>query len=645
MPLSKLVFKSGINRDQTNYASEGGWFDMQLARFRSGFPEKFGGWIVQTQNQYEGVARSIFTWNTTDGGQIIGVGTNEKMYAGAGTNLYDITPIRITFVSPDTDNCFQTTDTSNVVIVNIIGNGAIDGDWVTFSGVTGTVGGIPDSELNAEFQITYIDSNSFSITVTTPATSTVAAGGGSAIEAAFQINIGYPVTTLGYGWGTGPWSRGAWGSASNVPVNLPARLISQQNFNNDLIWNIRYSDIYYWVYTAGFNTRSVLLSDISGAVAVPQQVTRILFTPQGFLLALGCTTYDPLASPPEYLGYYDPLMIRWSNVDADAGPQPEVWEPTLTNTAGFLRIQSGSQIVTAINTRQETLVFTNLSLHSLQYLGSAEVFGLQELSHNISIMGPNAVAGTNNITYWMGTDRFYAYSGRVDALPCTLRQYIFTDINLVQRDLVFAGVNNQFNEIIWFYCTANSNEINRYVIYNFLENIWYFGQLSRTTWLDSGVFDHPLSTSSGWVYQQENGVNDGQPLGAPPLPIESYIQSADIDINDGDKYMLVRRIIPDVNFNGSETVNPITGAPIDPQAVMTVGVRNFPGATSSIVNEEGQITARDVITTATIDQYTNQVFIRCRGRQMNFKISSNGVGTQWQLGMPRVDARPDGTRN
>ena len=645
MALSKLVFKSGINRDQTNYASEGGWFDMQLARFRSGFPEKFGGWVVQTQNAYEGVARSIFTWNTTDGGQIIGVGTNEKMYAGAATNLYDITPLRETLTSPDTDNCFQTTDTSNVVIVNIIGNGAIDGDWVTFSGVTGTVGGIPDSELNAEFQITYIDSNSFSITVTTPATSTVAAGGGTAIEAAFQINIGYPVTTLGYGWGTGVWGRGGWGSASNVPVNLPARLIFQQNFNNDLIWNIRYSNIYYWVYTAGFNTRSVLLSDISGAVAVPQQVTRILFTPQGFLLALGCTTYDPLASPPEYLGYYDPLMIRWSNVDADIGPQPEVWEPTLTNTAGFLRIQSGSQIVTAINTRQETLVFTNLSLHSLQYLGSAEVFGLQELSHNISIMGPNAVAGTNNITYWMGTDRFYAYSGRVDALPCTLRQYIFTDINLVQRDLVFAGVNNQFNEIIWFYCTANSNEINRYVIYNFLENIWYFGQLSRTTWLDSGVFDHPLSTSSGWVYQQENGVNDGQPLGAPPLPIESYIQSADIDINDGDKYMLVRRIIPDVNFHGSETVNPVTGAPIDPQAVMTVGVRNFPGATSSIVNEEGQITARDVITTATIDQYTNQVFIRCRGRQMNFKISSNGVGTQWQLGMPRVDARPDGTRN
>jgi len=645
MPLSKLVFKSGINRDQTNYASEGGWFDMQLARFRSGFPEKFGGWVVQTQNAYEGVARSIFTWNTTDGGQIIGVGTNEKMYAGAGTNLYDITPIRETLASPDTDNCFQTTDTSNVVIVNIIGNGAIDGDWVTFSGVTGTVGGIPDAELNAEFQITYIDSNSFSITVTTPATSTVAAGGGSAIEAAFQINIGYPVTTLGYGWGTGAWSRGAWGSASNVPVNLPARLIFQQNFNNDLIWNIRYSDIYYWVYTAGFNNRSVLLSDISGAVAVPQQVSRILFTPQGFLLALGCTTYDPLASPPEYLGYYDPLMIRWSNVDADAGPQPEVWEPTLTNTAGFLRIQSGSQIITAINTRQETLVFTNLSLHSLQYLGSAEVFGLQELSHNISIMGPNAVAGTNNITYWMGTDRFYAYSGRVDALPCTLRQYIFTDINLVQRDLVFAGVNNQFNEIIWFYCTANSNEINRYVIYNFLENIWYFGQLSRTTWLDSGVFDHPLSTSNGWVYQQENGVNDGQPLGAPPLPIESYIQSADIDINDGDKYMLVRRVIPDVNFNGSETVNPVTGAPIDPQAVMTVGVRNFPGATSSIVNEEGQITARDIITTATIDQYTNQVFIRARGRQMNFRIGSSDVGTQWQLGMPRVDARPDGTRN
>jgi hypothetical protein len=292
------------------------------------------------------------------------------------------------------------------------------------------------------------------------------------------------------------------------------------------------------------------------------------------------------------------------------------------------------------------LVFTNTSLTSIQFLGTAEVFGLQELSHNISIIGANALVGSNNITYWMGRDRFYTYSGRVDTLPCTIRQYIFTDINFTQSALIFAGVNNKFTEIIWFYCSANSSEIDRYVVFNYLENIWYYGQLSRTAWIDSGVFNNPVGLSDGWVYQHENGTNDGQPLGAPPLPITAFIQSADVDIDDGDKYMLIRRVIPDINFRGSDTANEITGAPIIPEADITVGVRNFPGAASSTTNAEGVSTGATIVTaTATVDQYTNQVFIRARGRQMNFRIASDTVGTQWQLGLPRVDARPDGTRN
>ena len=655
MALSKLIFKPGINRDQTNYASEGGWYSMDKVRFRSGFPEKIGGWTVANQNAYTDAARSIFSWSTTDGSQLIGIGTNSRVYVGAGTVLYDITPVANTYNSgstPSTDNCISTTSGSNLVTVTITGYGATTGTYVTFSGITGpTIGGIPVSEMNTTVQITYVTANTFTFETTTVASSTTSSQGGTAITAVFYMSAGFPITTAGYGWGTGTWGRGAWGSSSTVPIFQPARLVFQDKFNNDLVFNTTYDtvsedggDIYYWAYTAAFNTRAVLLSSIAGAVAVPQKVTKILFTPQGFLLALGCTNYDATASAPDYLGSYDPLLVRWSNVDADIGPEPEVWQPTLTNTAGFIRLQSGSRIVTAINTRQETLIFTNTSLTSLQYLGTQEVFGAQELSHNISIIGPNAVVGSNNITYWMGRDRFYTYSGRVDTLPCTLRQYIFTDINYTQSQLIFSGVNNKFTEIIWFYCSANSSEIDRYVVFNYLENIWYYGQLERTAWIDSGVFNNPIGLDNGWVYQHENGTDDGQPNGAAPLALDAYIQSADIDISDGDKFMLIRRIIPDVNFNGSETTNPVTGAAIVPEADVTVGVRNFPGAAISYTNEEGQTTTETVATTATVNLYTNQVFIRARGRQMNFKIESNTVGTQWQLGMPRVDARPDGLR-
>jgi hypothetical protein len=373
-------------------------------------------------------------------------------------------------------------------------------------------------------------------------------------------------------------------------------------------------------------------------------VGKIIFASTGHLIALGCTTYDPTASAPNYLGTFDPLMVRWANVDADIGPEPENWKPELTNTAGFFRLQAGSEIISAINTRQETLIWTNTSLYSMQFLGTSEVFGQQPLSAHISIMGPNAVTGANNVTYWMGNDKFYTYSGRVDTLPCTLRQYVFTDINRTQSQIFFAGSNAQFNEIVWFYCSENANQIDRYVIYNYSENIWYYGQLARTSWVDAGNTRFPVAAQGGWVYDHEKGHDDGQPLGAPPVGMNSFIQSADVDISDGEQFMLLRRIIPDVNFTDSDIANVVTGAPLTPEATITVGVRNFPGAVSASTNASGLSTSRNVVTEATINQYTNQVFVRARGRQMNFKIGSSGVGVQWQLGMPRADARPDGRR-
>lgn len=648
MPLSKLVFKPGANRDQTNYASEGSWYEMDKVRFRSGFPEKIGGWRVQNFQQYIGAARSVFTWGATDGSELIGIGTDVKNYVSAGTYMYDITPIRTTLTTPATDNCVNTTNGSKVVTFNVAGHGLTTGDYVTISGVVGpTIGGIPVTEINVETTVTVLNSSSFTITVTTAASSTTTNQGGTAISIACQITIGYSGVTFGYGFGTSTWSRGTWGSSSTVPISFPPRLVFQDKFNNDLVFNIRYGSIYYWVYTdsSSFNNRAVLLSSLSGAVAVPQQVTKCMFTAGGFLLALGCTNYDATAPSPNYLGTYDPMLVRWANVDPDIGPEPENWQPTLTNTAGFLRLQQGSKIVTGLATKQENLIWTDTGLTSLQFLGTTEVFGQQLLSGSTTIMAPNTVIAANNIVYWMGNDKFYTYSGRVDTLPCTLRQFIFDNINRSQSDLFFAGQNAEFNEVIWFYCSATSSEIDRYVVYNYSENIWYFGTLVRTAWIDAGVFQYPIGLNDGNVYFHEYGHDDGQPLGAPPLPITSYIQSADIDIEDGDKFMLTRRVIPDVNFRSSDTANYITGATLTPQVTMTVGVRNFPGAAESTTNAEGQTTAANVTTaSATVDQYTNQVFIRARGRQMSFKIASDGIGVQWQLGMPRVDARPDGLR-
>lgn len=645
MPLSKLVFKPGINRDQTNYASEGGWYDCDKIRFRSGYPEKIGGWEVQNFEAYIGTARTVFTWATTNGSQLIAVGTNEKIYVVAGTNIFDITPIRETFESPETDNCFTTTSGSNVVTVTIVGHGAINGDYVTFSGAA-DVGGIVADELNQEFKITYVDADNFTITVDSNASSSTT-GGGTAIEAAFQISIGYANITTGFGWSTDGWSRGAWGSGSSVPIYFPARMIFFESYNNDLIFNIAYDkvnggvsgEIYYWVYDSAFSTRAGLLSEIVGATAVPEKVQKILFAPSGHLLALSGTEYNAAGSAPEYLGPYNPSVVRWANVDADIGPDPLNWKPEITNTAGFLYIRSGTEIVTAINTRQETLVFTNSGLESLQFLGTVDVFSNQPMSTNISICGPNVVAEANNIVYWMGVDKFYTYSGRVDTLPCTIRQYVFQDLNTELLSTFFAGTNNQYNEVIWFYASADSNVINRYVVYNYAENIWYYGQLHRTAWVDDGITEFPIALADGWVYQHENGSDDGQPNGEESLPLEAFIQSADIDIDDGDKFMHIRRVIPDVNFTGSNTE--ING---NPEVTMTVGVRKFPGAVSSTTNASNLTTARDVITTATIDQYTNQVFVRARGRQMNFKLSSDALGVRWQLGLPRVDARPDGKK-
>jgi hypothetical protein len=616
MPLQKLQFKPGVNRDQTNYTNEGGFYECDKIRFRSGYPQKVGGWLRYGTFTLKGICRQMFNWITSFSDNLLALGTSKKVYLEGGGFLTDITPIRATFVSPATNNCFDTSNGTNLVNVNIVGHGATAGSFVTFSGVVGPIGGIPQAQFNTEFEITSItDADNFKITTTTSATSTTSNQGGTAIVAAFQINIGNDIAAIGYGWSAGAWSRLGWGDGALTPVVDIQRDWFFNNFDNDLAMNIRNGAIYYWTYDSSFTTRATLLSATTiNSIApadVPSEATQILVSQNDkHLLAFGATPYGG--------GQFDPLLIRWATQD-----QPNVWTPLVTNSAGFLRVSRGSQIVCAIATRQEILVFTEGTLSSLQYLGTADVFGIQEMSDNISILSPRCVAAVNNTVYWMGHDKFYAYSGRVETLPCTLRNHVFTNLNYEQADQIVCGTNEGWNEIWWFYPTANSDVNDAYVVYNHLERIWYYGTIGRTAWNDSSLREYPQAVGGYSIYDHERGANDDL------LPMTSYIASSDFDLVDGDQFILTKRIIPDINFQGSTAATPTVTMYIKP--------RNFPG------NAYSNTESGNVIETS-VDVYTEQIFLRARARQMAIQIQSTDLNVQWQLGSPRLDGRPDGRR-
>jgi hypothetical protein len=641
MPFLKLKFRPGINRDTTNYANEGGWFECDKIRFFSNYPQKIGGWVETTSERFIGTCRQFWNWITSYTDNLLALGTNEKVYIEVGGIFYDITPLRETFTTsstPSSDNCIDTTNGSTTVIVNITGHGCLTGDYVTISGVSGDPGGVPDAEINAEHVVTRVDADNFTFEVATAATSTTSNGGGTSIVVECQIHPGFPSITAGYGWGTGAWNGSyGWGLASPTPVFLPQRDWWFDNFDNDLVMNIR-SDvtgggvavggpIYYWERgssvnpTTALETRAVLLSSLPGAADVPTGAMQILISQNDkHLLAFGCQPYA--GGPTDF----DPLLIRWASQD-----DPVNWEPLPTNTAGFIRVSRGSRIVRALATRQEILVFTDTHLFTLQFLGTADVFGLQEYADNISIMGPRATISANNITYWMGLDKFYMYDGRVRTLPCSLREYVFKDINFAQSDQVICGTNEGFNEVWWFYPSGNSNWVDRYVIYNHLDQVWYYGQLSRTAWLDVASRNLPIAAYTpenqdpGILYTHESGIDDAG------LPMESFIQSSDFDITDnsGETFMLTRRMIPDINFNTSTAQTP--------EVTLTMRPRNFPG--SNFQNDPSD--SQRVVNTS-VNNFTDQVFIRARARQMALKVSSVDLGVQWQLGNPRLDVRSDG---
>ena len=627
MPLKKILSRPGVNRENTRYASEalgsvnsgtnaaGGWYESEKVRFRAGTPEKIGGWTRISDEVYEGVCRSLWNWVTLGGANLVGVGTNLKFYIESGGSYNDITPIRAS--STINNNPFLGDGTTTVTVTDTA-HGAVTGDFVTFSGATGAYA----TTYNAEFQITVIDANSY--TITTPIVIAAGATGGASVVAAYQINVGPEYAVPLTGWGAGPWGAGLWGTGGGSTSSL--RLWSQSNFGEDLLLAPRGGALYYWDQTNGLNTRAVLVSSIVGADAdVPSVVLSVFVSDASrFVFAFGCDDYSSST--------LNPMLIRWSDQE-----NPLVWTPAPTNQAGSLQLSHGSEIVTSIQARQEIVVFTDSALYSLQYVGPPVVWASQLLGDNVSIIGPNAVCLASGVVYWMGVDKFYKYDGRVQTLRCDLRQYVFSDINLTQASQVFAGTNEGFNEAWWFYCSANSNTVDRYVIYNYLEDIWYYGSMERSAWLDSGLRNYPLgATYINNLVNHELGVDDNST--ATTTAISALIGSSEFDIDDGHNFGFIWRVLPDLTFRGSTSGTPqctMTLIPFENSGAGATDPRSTAGTSNASIQR---------IATAPVEEFTGQVYIRVRGRQLIFQMESTQVGTTWQLGAPRIDIKQDGRR-
>jgi hypothetical protein len=629
MPLQKLQFRPGLNRETTSYTNEGGWFDCDMVRFRFGVPEKIGGWVATSTNTFLGSCRNLHAFVALDGSQYIGLGTHLKFYIEEGGAYNDITPIRETTAAGDVT--FAATDGSSTLTVTDSNHGAIENDFVTFSGAVSLGGLITADVLNQEYQIVEIlTANTYTITAKDTSGATVTANasdtgnGGASVVGAYQINVGLDTTVVGTGWGAGTWGRGTWGSGTSLLVaGATLRLWSADNFGEDLIFNARDGGIYYWdksTSSAPF-ARGVALSSLAGADATTPTIAKQVLVSDNdrHILVFGC-------DPQDNIGVQDPLLIRFSDQES-----PTIWAATATNTAGDLRIGSGSEIVCAVETRQQVLVFTDVSLHAMQYLGPPFTFGINQISENTTIMGPNAAKAVDDTVYWMGLEEFYVYTGQVQKLPCSVKSYVFNDFNDAQAEKVTAALNSSFNEITWFYPSADSDNINRYVTFNYLENVWTYGTLARTAWLDRGIVPNPIGASSdGRLYQHELGNDDGST--SPATAISAYIESSQVDIGDGETFAFIRRLIPDITFDGSTAVSPA--------ADFVLKTRNFPGAAYT-TTDDSTVTRS---ATVPVEQFTDQVHVRLRGRSFALRLQSDSMGVKWRLGSPRIDVRQDGRR-
>ena len=622
--LTKLVLKSGIQKENTRYYNESGWYECDKIRFRAGTPESIGGWQpIASATTFQGVCRALFDWNTLAGAKIMAVGTNLKYYLETGGAYYDITPLRATTAAGDVT--FAATDGSAVITVTDTANGVVIGDFVTFSGAVSLGGNITAAVLNREYQVVSVPTvNTYTFIATATANASDVGDGGAAVVGAYQINVGPEIPIPLVGWSAGSWGAGTWGIGGTSPVAI--RLWSQSNFGEDLIFGPRSGGIFYWDASSGVTSRAVALSSLGGASDVPVVQNEILVSDVSrFVFAFGTNEIGSVT--------LDPMLIRWSDQEDAVN-----WTPSATNQAGSLRLSKGSQIFTAMQSRQAILVFTDSAVYSLQYLGAPAVWGSELVADGITVMAPNVVAVASNVTYWMGLDKFYVFDGNATTLNCDVRRYVFDDINLLQRDQFFAGTIEQFNEVWWFYCSNGSTVVDRYVVYNYLEKIWYYGNMGRTAWLDACNCAFPNAATYDYtIVQHENGVDDNTT--GTNLPISSYIESSEWDIGDGDSFTFIRRALPDVTFRGSANGS-------SPQLTMTLKPMKNSGSGFNDPESVGGSPSAPVvrIAQAPIEEFTGQVFVRVRGRQFVLRYEANQLGTAWQTGALRVDIAKDGRR-
>lgn len=617
MPLKKLELKPGVDRERTRYSSEGGWYECDKVRFRQEFPEKIGGWKRISANTFTGICRSLWAWTTLAGQRFVGVGTHQKFYLELGGNYYDITPIRATTTNAAT---FAATNTSTTITVTDSSHGAAVGDFVTFSSAVSLGGTITAAILNAEFEVqTVPSSNTYTITSSVAANSSDSGNGGSATDAAYQISSGPATEVPITGWGAGTWGESTWGTGGTGTIKL--RLWSQSNFGEDLIFGPKGGTVYYWDATNSHTTRAIALTGTD----IPTKQNLVLVSDiNRFAFCFGANTISTSVQ--------DPMLIRWSDQEDATN-----WKPSATNQAGSLRLSRGSEIIAAKQTRQAITVWTDTAVYSLQFLGGQAGWGAQLIGDNVSIVSPNAVCYAGGVSYWMGKDKFYLSDGNIKVLPCNLLRYVFGDFNLEQTDQIFSGSNEEFQEVWWFYCSSDSTAIDKYVIYNYKDNVWYYGTLARTAWLDSGMRDYPIAATYTYnIVNHEEGIDDNET--ATETAINAYITSAEFDTDDGHKFTLVSRVLPDITFDGSTADSPSTTFTLFPLQNSGSGY-NSPASEGG--NSTGAVTRS---ATAPVEKYTNRLDIRVRGRQMAFKVESTAIGVQWQLGSPRLDMRVDGRR-
>jgi len=640
MPLTKLQFRPGVNRETTSYTNEGGWFDCDKIRFRFGTPEKIGGWAKKSGRSYLGTARALHPFVALDSTQFLGVGTHLKYYVDEGGGFNDITPLRVSTAAGGV--VFSATNGSSTITATDSNHGALAGDFVTFSGAATLGGTITAAVLNQEYEIVAVTSvNAYTFiarTVSTVADNTVdgvlvyvpvvangsdSGNGGGSIIGAYQVNIGLDTTVSGTGWGAGTWGRGTWGSSASLLVSgSTLRIWTHDNLGEDLLINVRDAGIFYWdksARSAPFRPAQAL-SDLSTDPTTPTIAKQVLVSDvDRHTIVFGCDAQTSI-------GVQDPLLIRFS----DQG-NPLVWQSLATNTAGDLRLGSGSEIIMAVETKQQIMVWTDSSLHAMQFIGPPFTFGITQVAENITIASPLSAAAVDDNIYWMGVEDFYIYSGQVQKLPCSVRGYVFDDFNSSQSEKVCAGVNSSFSEIWWFYPSASSAENDRYVVFNYQEQVWYYGELNRTAWLDRGITSNPVGASTdNYLYLHESGFDDGST--SPVSAVTSYIESSQMDIGDGDHFVFLKRLIPDITFADSTATSP--------SANFTLEARNFPG--ENYTNTDTNPVVRSA--TVPVEQFTNVVNLRLRGRSFALKVESLNTGVGWRLGSPRVDMKQDGRR-